>query len=139
MDNHEFHSKGAPLTKRIKQVISFDGMRLGTITPTDIDGCIEYHDKALVLLEYKLRGYGMPFGQRLCLERIANDVEMAGREATVMLCEHDVTDVNKPVEGKDASVKAIYYKHQWHKSDGKSVQYHLERFKEYVDRKGALS
>lgn len=135
MDNHEFHSRGAPLTKRIKQVISFDGMRYGTITPTDIDLCIEYHDKAVVLLEYKLKGYGMPKGQRICLERIANDIERSGREATVMLCEHDVADVNQPVKGGDARVKAIYYKHQWHWSDGKSVNRHIERFLGYVDRK----
>ena len=133
MNSHEFHSRGRPVTKRIKQVISFDGLQFGVISPTDIDGCIEYRDKALILLEYKLRGYKMPTGQRLCLERIADDVEMSGRKATVFLCEHDVTDVDKPVDAKSAIVKAVYYKHKWYKGNGQDVKQHIMRFIRFVN------
>ena len=33
---------------RKKQIIDFSGLKYGKITPTDIDGLIEYKDKAMM-------------------------------------------------------------------------------------------
>lgn len=118
---------------RIKQVIVFDGLQYGSITPTDIDGCIEYKDKAVIFLEYKYIGNRMPDGQRLCLERLADDVRMSGREAVVMLCEHDVDDVREPVDAGTSEVVAMYYGGKWHKRNRDTVDVEVGRFLRYVD------
>ena len=35
--------------ERAKQNICFEGIKYGNITPTDIDGCIDYKNKATIL------------------------------------------------------------------------------------------
>lgn len=127
----DFHN-GVIHTERIKQVIAFDDLRVGNIMPTDIDGCIEYKDKAVILLEYKLQGYDMPLGQRLCLERLAHDVELAGKQSLVLLCEHDTFDTNEPVKAGASFVKALYFKGKWTNGDGQTVKQYVERFIDYV-------
>jgi len=38
---------------RARQLIDFSNLRFGTRMPTDIDGCFEYDDRAMILLEFK--------------------------------------------------------------------------------------
>jgi len=38
---------------RARQIIDFRGLTYGNITPTDIDGLIEYKDKCILLIEIK--------------------------------------------------------------------------------------
>ena len=129
-----FHSDLVQHRDRMKQLICFDGLDFGNITPMDIDGCIEYHDKAVILLEYKLKGCTMPAGQKLCLERLVNDVDKAGKVACALLVEHEVYNADEDVVAGDGIVKMIYWKGRWHRSDGSTVSEYLERFIEYVDR-----
>lgn len=128
------HSRGVIQSERIKQVLNFEGMKFGNITPTDMDMVIEYHDKAVVLCEYKLLGCGMPYGQRICLERIARDIEKAGKESVVLLCIHNVKDVYKDIPAKDAFVRAVYYHGKWHKGDEATALQYIERFLRYTDK-----
>lgn len=129
-----FHD-GVIHTKRIKQVIKFEDLKFGNMYPTDIDGCIEYKDKAVIFLEYKLKDFNMPVGQKLCLERLTDAIRESGREAVALLCEHNVFDVNAPVEAGKAIVKSIYYNSKWHDADGQSVRQYVERFIKYIDRR----
>ena len=39
--------------ERAKQLNDFNGLQYGNITPTDIDGVIDYKDRAMVFLEIK--------------------------------------------------------------------------------------
>ena len=130
-----FHSDLVQHRQRMKQLICFDGLDYGSITPMDIDGVIEYHDKAVVFLEYKLRGCSMPTGQRLCLERLTDDVNKAGRVGCALLAEHEVYDTDEYVVAGDAIVKSVYWKGKWHRSDGSTVSEYVERFIEYVNKK----
>lgn len=57
---------------RARQIIDFSGLQYGKITPTDIDGLIEYHDKAILLLEFKYADAEMPRGQKVALERMCD-------------------------------------------------------------------
>lgn len=47
----------------------FSGLRFGTITPTDIDGLIEFEDRCCIFMETKHGDADLPLGQRLALER----------------------------------------------------------------------
>ena len=49
--------------ERAKQIIDFTGLQWDTITPTDIDGLIEYKNKAMVFMEFKHNDAQMPKGQ----------------------------------------------------------------------------
>jgi hypothetical protein len=56
------------------QVRNFGGMRWGNITPTDLDGLIEYHNKGYVYIETKYGETELPKGQELALERLHDDM-----------------------------------------------------------------
>ena len=56
--------------ERAQQIKDFQGLRFGNITPTDIDGLIEYKNKLFIIIELKFVGNELPFGQKLALERL---------------------------------------------------------------------
>jgi len=53
----------------IRERANFKGLRFGTITPTDIDGLIEFEGKCCIFMETKHGDADLPVGQRLALER----------------------------------------------------------------------
>lgn len=122
MDVYSDENRGRILFgKRIHQVVKFEGLRYGNITPTDIDGLIEYRGKAVLLYEFKLRGYGMSEGQRLALTRIVDGLEASGKFAALLLCEHD-TPVEQDVDAAGAEVAGVYWRHEWREGGGRTVK-----------------
>jgi hypothetical protein len=113
---------------RVKQIISFDGMLVDNITPTDIDGFIEYRDKAFVLYEFKLNGAEMPRGQRLALERTVNAFRRANKGAVLFLCKHNVKDPAQDVIAADAVVDKVYLDGKWYNGDGATAKELTERY-----------
>lgn len=53
-----------------QQIRDFSGMRFGNITPTDIDGFIEYKNRGFVVIESKFGQSKLQGGQRLAFERL---------------------------------------------------------------------
>lgn len=124
---------------RARQIIDFSGLRYGNITPTDIDGLIEYQNKAVIFLEYKLDGYDeMPYGQRLAFERIANDLKEARKECVVFLCVHTVEDCEKDIDGKNSTVKEIYWHGRWHskREEPITVGEQIDKYIEWLNKNG---
>ncbi|GHU34915.1 hypothetical protein FACS1894105_02570 [Clostridia bacterium] len=93
---------------RARQINNFSGLLFGKITPTDVDGEIEYHDKAWVRIEVKYRGKELPFGQKLCIERFVSDVHKSGKSALAIVVEHEVDDPNQSVPVADCYVRDVY-------------------------------
>lgn len=71
------------------QIKDFSGLRFGSITPTDMDGYMEYHNKAFVFIEAKFGNSLPPFGQQLALQRLANVVNFAGKTGVALLANHE--------------------------------------------------
>ena len=119
---------------RARQIINFAGLRYGNITPTDVDGLIEYKNKAVIFLEFKLDGFDeMPYGQRLALERIANDIRAAGKECLVILCIHNVEDCNKDIDAKNSLVKELYWNGKWHEKKQTTVGEQIDNYLRWVN------
>lgn len=76
---------------------------------TDIDGLIEYRNRAIIIYEVKSVGADVPRGQRLALERLVNDCHSSGKVAIAAVLEHTVYDTQKPVHVKDCTVRELYY------------------------------
>lgn len=94
--------------ERARQLIEFTGLNYDSISPTDVDGLIEYKDKAYVIFELKHNGAEMPRGQRLAFERMVYDFEKRSKKAIAIVAEHDVTDASKSVLAKDSIVRELY-------------------------------
>ena len=73
------------------QIRDFSGLRYGNITPTDIDGFIEYKNIAFIIIETKHEGGEMPFGQRLALQRLCDTCQYAGKETLLIVASHNTT------------------------------------------------
>jgi hypothetical protein len=107
--------------ERARQIIDFHGLKIRNITPTDIDGFIEYQDKAMIFLEFKYLDADLPYGQRLALERLIDNIDKAGKEAVLFVCEHNTTNCDKDVIAENAIVRSFYYKKRWYKPREKST------------------
>lgn len=55
-----------------QQIADFSGLRWGKVTPTDLDGFIDFGNKLFVFIESKHGDSVMPYGQRLALERLCD-------------------------------------------------------------------
>lgn len=68
------------------QVIDYSGLRYGKITPTNIDGGVDFGGKAFVYLEYKYGDAPLPRGQELHLERLIANLRVP---ALAIVATHD--------------------------------------------------
>lgn len=106
--------------KRMKQLIDFKGLELDNgIYPTDIDGLIEYHDSEYIILEVKHNKAKVPWGQRLCLQRMVDDFTKTGKKAVAIVCEHEVDNPDIPVVAALCNVRELYYgeEREWRPPD----------------------
>lgn len=72
----------------------FSGLCWKRITPTDIDGFVEFQDRLFVFIEGKSRGALLKGGQRLAIERLCDAChnEQAGRYSIAFVVAHDGQD-----------------------------------------------
>lgn len=99
--------------ERARQIRDFRGLQFGTITPTDIDGLLDFRNRLFVYLEAKLSGTELPFGQKLALERQCDNQVKAGVPAAVLILEHD-TESTEDIDFAVCSVREYRWKGAWH-------------------------
>lgn len=92
----------------------FSGLRLKNITPTDIDGFIEYQNKAMIFFELKYMSAPLPFGQRLALERLV-DISAENRPSILFIAEYSELNAHGDVDSSMCVVREYRYKKKWTK------------------------
>jgi hypothetical protein len=86
------------------QLVSFAGMKWGSISPTDIDGFVEFGGKLFVFIEAKHGDSEMDTGQRLAYERLCDACHRPPyRYAAVLQASHSTS--NDVVLGDQRVVK----------------------------------
>jgi hypothetical protein len=120
---------------RAKQLNSFSGMiRRRNITPTDIDGIIDYNGKAFVILEGKYGDAELPKGQKMALENLANTILSANKRVVVIIYRHFIHDTNQEINVSKQIVSDIYFKRKWDKiTVEKNVLEVIEMFENHCD------
>lgn len=77
--------------ERAKQLNSFkDLIRMRNITPTDIDGLIDYNGHAFIYMEGKCKEKKLDEGQKKALENVVQSHWRANNPAMVLLFWHDI-------------------------------------------------
>lgn len=71
------------------QLKDFSGLTWGKISPTDIDGFLEFSGKLFIIIETKYDGAPMPYGQKLALERICDGLTHGDSHAILVLTKHN--------------------------------------------------
>lgn len=108
MRRGEIHNRG-----RKQQILDFSGLLLGKITPTDIDGLIEYHNKLFILMEAKYGSAPLPFGQKLALERLCDSLDK-DKPSIIFISRHILPSEND-VDMSETLVDCYYWKGRWEK------------------------
>jgi len=99
--------------ERAKQLRDYSGLCFDTITPTDVDGLIEYHGRGYILIEVKFGDAPMDRGQRLAFERLTDDLNRAGRPTIFLIVGHDQRDPEKDIDVGTSIVTEYRYNRQW--------------------------
>lgn len=95
---------------RAKQLNDFSGLlRPRNITPTDIDGLIDYGGKAFVYIEGKVKGKNLSEekGQKMALENVILSHWTAQHPSALVLFEHTVP-IELPVPVHNQDVRMIF-------------------------------
>lgn len=104
------------------QIRDFSGLRIKNITPTDLDGYIEYQNKAWILFELKGEGAELPFGQRLALERMVDDLSKTGKYSIGFVAEHKDIPPDD-IDAKEAIIKEYRHLNEWHPCENGTTLY----------------
>lgn len=125
--------------RRAKQIINFDGLLYGNkITPTDIDGMMEWHNsKAYVLYEFKYGDTEMPYGQQLALEEMVKDFIHAGKKAIAIVCKHNIANPQEDIKAADTTVQKYYTGEKWFPGKNLSCKRVTDAFWEHVNSEGS--
>lgn len=116
--------------KYAAQIREFSGMKFGTIIPTDVDGLIEYHNKAFVIIETKHKEAELPRGQKVALEVLCDTIEK-DRRAILIVASHES---NGDIDVATTDVIEYRFRGHWHtKYNPQTTRQLVERFINWVD------
>lgn len=110
------------------QVRDFSGLTFGRITPTDIDGLIEYQNKGYVFIETKFGEAPLPFGQRLALERLCDDLQNT-KPALLIIASHES---DGDIDVAETIVTEYRFKGKWREREGTTKEL-ITAFLGYLD------
>jgi len=109
MLNHENNRGKINHIGRKQQIITFENLVYNKITPTDMDGLIEYKNKAYILLEIKYKETKLPIGQELALTRLIFDLNKV-KNSILIIAEHYIDNYNNWIDARKCIVREVYYK-----------------------------
>jgi len=119
--------------ERKQQINDFSNIIYGKITPTDIDGLIEYKNKAYIFFEIKYNNTPICFGQKLALERLVKDLSIK-KDTIAIIADHYVSDTNSSVKVEECIVREIFGKKGiWECPKYKTVKETIDNFIKYID------
>ena len=101
--------------ERSLQVKKYDGLRYGAITPSDVDGFVEFKGKLFIFWELKLGKTPLPKGQQWGLERLCDAVEKSGAPCYFLVVRHNVEDTSEDIDVSQAIVSDVRYRGEWKK------------------------
>lgn len=99
---------------RAAQLRDYSGFNLPRkITPTDIDGFIEFNGQLFVFFELKHSGAPeMTWGQRTALERLCDSVQSEKTESVLFIAQHS-HPAQEDIAAKDAVVVRVRHQGKW--------------------------
>ena len=103
----------------------YSGLLYGKITPTDIDGFIDFQNRAFVVIEMKYADAKMPYGQRLALERLTDAIHSTGRPCACFVAQHYGGQM---VDAARCQVTEFRFNKKWFAGDGSTLRQMIDRF-----------
>jgi len=98
---------------RAAQLRTYQGLRYGAATPTDIDTYFEVDNNAFIFVELKYMDASVDYGQRLALARLVDTLQAGGAEAIALIAEHNTHDCAADIPAADAIVREYRRGGEW--------------------------
>lgn len=92
-----------------QQIRDFSGLRWKNITPTDIDGLIEYQGRGFIFIETKFGDAKLPYGQRLALARLVDGLS----KPSICLITRHTTRPEDDIDMANSIVTEYYWHGKW--------------------------
>lgn len=109
MNAYNYDGRGVIRNRaKAKQLRSFQGIRRGNITPTDIDGMMEYKNKAYIWIELKTSGAALTYGQALAYQRLTADLAQCGKCTAFFVATHETLNPDEDIDVKAALVCTLF-------------------------------
>jgi hypothetical protein len=122
--------------KRALQINDFSGLiRHRGITPTDIDGFIDYAGVAFLFMEGKHTNAKIPLGQKLSFKHLCDAIINGGRLACAIIYTHN-TGVEQDVDVANCMVKEAYWAGKWRLVADRTVKQFIESYEDYAEMQG---
>jgi hypothetical protein len=100
---------------RYKQVFDFRGMIFERkISPTDIDAILDFGGEELVIVEYKVVGVSVPYGQRRAIEVLIDNCNKAKNRGIAIIANHN-SNPGDVINGAECVVAEYYQSAGWYK------------------------
>ena len=114
---------------RALQVNDFSNLRFENgITPTDLDGAVEWGNELFIFFELKHEGKELDYGQRLFFERMTDTLAQAGKVTSTMIADH-YTAPHEDIDAAAAIVREYRGKGEWRKPESTTtVRQGFEKF-----------
>lgn len=103
-----------------RQLADFTQLRWGAITPTDIDGFMDFSNRLFVFIEGKHGKTPLPIGQQLALERLCDACCSQERTAVAFVIHHD-TSSEFAIDYGNAYVTSYRWKQKWITPNGEGL------------------
>jgi len=117
--------RGAIRNKKKASILcDFTGLQYGKITPTDLDGFIDFGNKIFVLIECKEDEAKMPPGQELALERLAD----GSKVKSLLIVARWKELVNGFIDVANCKVTRVRSAGEWHDITETTVRKIIDRF-----------
>ena len=97
----------------LQQIKDFSGLKFDSISPTDIDGFLDFGNKLFVFIETKFGDSQLQYGQRLALERLCDATHNPpSRNSIVLITRHD-TQAGEKIDLAESVVLQYRFDKKW--------------------------
>jgi len=97
----------------MEQLKDFSGLSFGAISPTDIDGFLDFGNKVFIFFELKYKHPHLPRGQELALERLCDACQSSDREAYLIVAIHNAQATER-IDVARAEVNKMRWRGKWY-------------------------
>ena len=118
------------------QIHDFSGLvRHRGISPTDIDGYIDYNGNAFLIMEGKHIRAAECTGQKLALKNLADAINNAGKLACAIIYEHQASK-GQDIKVAECIVSEVYWRGRWVGESKRTVLAFIQAFEDYAYSQG---
>ena len=123
----------------MRQIKDFSGLRFGKISPTDIDGFLDFGNTLFIFVEMKHGDARIPYGQKLALTRLCDAVANECRQSYLLIVRHEM-DCEHDINASEQMVTDVYHERKWNPvTEGWSLKRMIDWILEKHNRLGAAS